>query len=207
MRGMAYYEYDALLAPHFQKVALVQQLVGAAVKAAPTVAKAVAKPSALKQAVGFGIGATTGIPGIGGTAGNVGAGLNMAHSVAGSLGGGKGNTAPSFNGTKLVTSSLREKKASYRLKRADEHGIGTKLLHMSPYAAWIASKALEGHHDTAAKALSAAAYLGYAGNAAHDAVTKKEESITGAVDALGLLAMLGSDVARWRRPPEVNPGH
>ena len=205
MRNMTYYEYDDLLAPHFQKVALVQQLVGAAVKAAPTVAKAVAKPSALKQAVGFGIGATTGIPGIGGTAGNVGAGLNMAHTVAGSMSG--PNSKPSFNGMKMGAFSLREKEASYRLKRADEHGIGTKLLHMSPYAAWIASKALEGHHDTAAKALSAAAYLGYAGNAAHDAVTKKEERVTGAVDALGLLAMLGSDVARWRRPPEVNPGH
>lgn len=193
---MSSYLYDDLLTPHFQKTAIWSFMARGAAKLAPTVAKG---------AFGY----ATGIPiGKAGTAGMV-AGMakdmlpsvNKSHNkptYAGFGAGGAGATNGEQGG-RNVMASLRENEASYRFKGAEGHGLGATLAHVSPYVAWIGSQLVRDSNPNLAKALSAGAYLGYAGSAAHDAITNPKERVTGAVDALALTAMLGSDVARWRR--------
>lgn len=170
---MASYLYDDVIEAHLEKAA------GFWGMAARGLASAV--PTAAK----FGIGAATGLP-----VGKAG----VAGSVAGALHGMTGSrpAGPSVMG-------MGPKMASRREKSADDHGWGSKLLHVSPYAAWAAGHLTQDSHPTLSKALTAGAYLGYAGSAAHDAVSDPSERVTSAVDAAALLGMLGSDIVRWNR--------
>lgn len=114
------------------------------------------------------------------------------------------------NTGRAVTASLREMGHVHNMQKHAEHGLKDKLLHIAPYAAWGLGAGLEGtsiaqKHPWLPKALSAGAYLGYAGRSAYDAYKHPSERVTGAVDAAALMAMLGADVARWRRPATPGP--
>jgi len=168
------YLYDDLLEEHFQKVAFWGAAARGLMRAAPTAAK-------------FGLGAATGIP-IGG-AGTAGALAGQVSQMMPSAG--RAGVGPTFAGMGPKLASRRKKEAS--------HGLLSHALHVSPYAAWAAGHLLEDKHPTLSKALTAGAYLGYAGNSAHEALKNPQERVTSGIDAAALLAMLGSDVARWTR--------
>lgn len=184
---MRSYRYDGLLSAHLEKCA------GVAWQATKFVAPLVASAGAT---------AATGIPiGRMGMPVAVGqAGMQAVNAMGGP--GAIQKRLGKQEEARPVTASLREKGATYRLKSAEGHGLGATLAHMSPYAAWIAAKAIEDKNPALSKALSAGAYLGYAGAAGHDALTNPAERVTGAIDAVALAAMLGSDVMRWRRPSD-----
>lgn len=170
------YIYDDIIEGHLQKAAFWGAAARGLMKAAPSAAK-------------FGLGAATGLPV--GKAGAAGAMAGAVHGMMPSVT--RGNAGPTFMGMgpKVAAYSRREKLA--------EHGWGSKLLHVSPYAAWAAGHLVEDSHPTLSKALSAGAYLGYAGSSAHEAATNPAERATSGVDAMALMAMLGSDIARWTR--------
>lgn len=161
----------------------------AAAAAAPA-APAVGAAGATAARTGWGhhaLGAASmvaGFPAFGSTAGQVaaGVGMNLPGAVLGAA----------SNGGREVTASL------YRVKQASEgHGLGHKIMHAAPYAAWIASQFVE--HPTLSKALNLGAYAGYAGMSAHTALTDPAEKWTSGTDAVALLAMAAADIARMKR--------
>lgn len=106
------------------------------------------------------------------------------------------------NGT-VRTASLDERLA----KLAEGHSLLQRAGHAAPYVAWLGAQALADSHPRLSKALSAGAYLGYAGSSAHDAVTGAPgERLPGAIDALSLTAMLGADIMRWRHEGQAGHG-
>lgn len=168
------YLYDDLLAEHFVKEAWMGAAMRGAAKLAPGVAK-------------FGLGAATGIPiGKAGLAGSV---AGQVHSMLPTAMGNPGMSVGNIG--KTAAHSRREKVAS--------GGALATAAHLSPYAAWMAGHLLHDSHPRLSKALTAGAYLGYAGSAAHEAATNPKERTTSAVDAAALLAMMGSDIARWNQ--------
>ena len=182
---MSSYPYDSILTPHFQKNA---GFLAPLARTAWSGAKELAVGQAGQVAIQF---------------------HNHASSNA--------SAGPSFFGwwpgaKQGSLSSPREKQAAatYRLKSAnDDHTPLHYALHAAPYVAWLGSQAADATgHPTLSKALSAGAYLGYAGASAHDAFTGKTPTDrgAGAIDALALTAMLGSDIARWRQAPST-PTH
>ena len=217
---MSSYPYDDILQRHLEAHTKVAFLPGIA-------AGARAAFSAVPKF--FGLGRAAGAAGAGaasaaGTVGAAGAqapgmfgrafqGVKNVAGKAFSLGTGiptvKGSTPYALGGAAghammAKQNSLREKTAAvYQFKSASSEWLH-HAAHAAPYVGWLASQAADatGHHRLA-KGLSAASYLGYAGASAHDAMTNPKERITGAVDTAALLAMLASDVARWRRdrPP------
>lgn len=166
------YLYDDLLEQHFVKESWLMAAAKGAAKVVPTIGK-------------FGLGAATGIPiGAAGMAGSV------ASQVHGMLPTANTNVRPSI-GNIGKTASRREKVSS-------ESPLGTAL-HIAPYGAWIAGHLTQNSHPRLSKALTTGAYLGYAGSSLHEAATNPRERTTSAVDAAALLAMLGSDLARWNQ--------
>lgn len=176
---MSGYLYDDLLESHY-KVAFWGAVARAGMKALPTVGK-------------FGLGAATGIPI--GAAGAAGAVAGQVAPMMSSVGKQVGPSVAGF-GPKLA-SSRREKSAEQGQPHG--HGIGSKLLHIAPYGAWAAGHLLDESHPRLAKALTAGAYLGYAGTSAHEAMKNPNERLTSGIDAAALTAMLGADIARWSR--------
>lgn len=206
------YPYDALLTPHFQKNAGflaplartawsgAKGLAGQALKSVPGFASQFSDNPAIQIGGSFLRGGQTG---------------QMASQFHAHASSGVSNTGPSLFGwtpgaKQGSLSSPRENQAAatYQLKSAnDDHTMLHHALHAAPYVAWLSSQAADATgHPTLSKALSAGAYLGYAGSSAHDALTNPKEKVTGAIDALALTAMLGSDIARWRQAPS-NPTH
>lgn len=164
------------------RVASKLPAAAAAAPAAPAVGAAAARTGFGRHALGVATGAA-GFPIAGSTAGQVigGVGMGLPGAVTGA--------APSG---REVTASL------YRVKQAsDGHGLGHKVLHAAPYAAWIASQFVE--HPTLSKALNLGAYAGYAGMSAHTALTDPAEKWTSGTDAVALLAMAAADIARMKR--------
>lgn len=94
--------------------------------------------------------------------------------------------------------SPREKKARYTFKSAS-HSLKEKALHLSPYAAWIASQVLDEKYPRLARGLNLGAYGMYAGMSAHNALKDPSERLTSGTDALALTAMGLADLARIRR--------
>lgn len=219
---MSSYPYDALLTTHFQKNAGflaplartawggAKGLAGQALKSVPGFASQFSDNPAIQIGGSFMRGGQTGQM----------AGQFHAHASSG-----VSNTGPSLFGwtpgakqgsttgrysyasdTSLSSPRENQAAATYRLKSAnDDHTMLHHALHAAPYVAWLGSQAADATgHPTLSKALSAGAYLGYAGASAHDALTNPKEKVTGAIDALALTAMLGSDIARWRQAPS-NP--
>ena len=99
--------------------------------------------------------------------------------------------------------SRREKKAHYTFKSAD-HNYAEKALHLSPYAAWMASQLVDEKYPRLATGLNLGAYGLYAGMSAHNALRHPAERYTSGTDALALTAMGLADLARMRRK-SLNP--
>lgn len=171
---MGAYIYDDILENHFVKEAWIGAAARGLARAAPTAAK-------------FGLGAAPGIPiGKAGLAGSI---AGQVHSMLPTAMGNPGVSVGNIG--KTAEYSRREKTAS--------GGALSTAAHLSPYAAWMAGHLLHDSHPRLSKALTAGAYLGYAGSAAHEAATNPRERTTSAVDAAALLAMMGSDIARWNQ--------
>ncbi len=190
---MSDYRYDRLLAPHFEKNAGFGGVMWQGAK-------------------GLGRGAMHMGRGALGFDAKAGAGLGgRMLTGAGAIG---GAVAPIAAGalqmSKTTTASLREMAYVHNMQKHAEHGLKDKLLHIAPYAAWGLGAGLEGtsiakKYPVLPKLLSGGAYTGYALNSAYNAYKHPSERITGAVDAFALMAMLGADVARWRRPATPGP--
>lgn len=174
------YRYDALLNAHFKYAGLV----GNAAK--------------------FGLGYATGIP-IGG-AGTAGMVTGFAKDIATTAGG--HGAKPSVMGMSLpggapksVLASLREKGASFRFKGADE-GLGHRLMHgavhYGPYAAWMASHAIEDKHPELARALGIGAAATLGGAVAHDLYKNPgQRRAENYMDLAGLALFGGGDLMRY----------
>lgn len=190
---MSDYRYDRLLAQHFEKNAGFGSVMWQGAK-------------------GLGRGAMHMGRGALGFDAKAGAGLGgRLLTGAGAIGGAVAPVAAgALQMSKTTTASLREMAHVHNMQKHAEHGALHKALHVAPYLGWAGSHLLEDtaigkKHPWLPKAISTASYLGLAGNAAHDAYTNPQERITGAVDAAALMAMLGADVARWRRPTAPGP--
>lgn len=159
----------------------------AAAPVAPVVGAA-ARTGLGHHALGFAAG-TAQLPFVGSGAGQM-AGMAVTALPSAIMGAAPGQRQDS--GGREVLASL------YRVKRASEgHGLGHKILHTAPYAAWIASQFVE--NPTLSKALNLGAYAGYAGMSAHEALTNPAEKWTSGTDAVALTAMALADIARMKR--------
>jgi hypothetical protein len=128
---------------------------------------------------------------------------------AGGAGGPSANLPFAQLGGKTAAASLREMAYVHNMQKHAEHGALDKALHIAPYAAWAIGAGLEDtsiakNYPVLPKLFSGGAYAGYALNSIRNAYTDPKERITGAIDAFSLMAMLGADVARWRRPEPVS---
>jgi hypothetical protein len=171
------YTYDAMLSAHFKYAGALGMVANAGK---------------------FGLGYATGIPI--GTAGTAGMVAGVAKDIAGSAGGEKkpsvmGFEAPTGGGqTRLA--SLREKGAAFHFKQAS--GVGHALVHYGPYAAWMASHALDEKHPELARALGIGAAATLGGATLYDMYKNPgQRQLPNAMDVAGLALFGGADLMRY----------